>query len=138
MLSNDYDHMEIELLWLPNPKATIHRFRTTAITGVECFMPDSRIYVASNGVQLSNDSDSGRDHAGMDASKPSRATESDRELKYVAISPSDTALQIPKELFVALSDFMKTRKCPGSITIQFRRGEIICVEAIAKKTYRNP
>jgi hypothetical protein len=99
-------------------------------------MQDSRIYVARNGVQLSNGGDSGREHAG-DASKLSSAIESDRELKYVAISPTDMALHIPKELFVALSDFMKTRKCPGSITIQFRRGEIICVEAVAKKTYRN-
>jgi len=100
-------------------------------------MQDSRIYVARNGVQLSNDGDAGREHAGVDASKLSSAIESDREQKYVAISPTDMALHIPKELFVALSDFMKTRKCPGSITIQFRRGEIICVEAVAKKTYRN-
>jgi len=56
---------------------------------------------------------------------------------YFAISPNGMQILIPKELFIALSDFIKTRKCPGSISIQFRGGEIICVEAIAKKTYRS-
>ncbi|HWZ45469.1 MAG TPA: hypothetical protein VNW97_18485 [Candidatus Saccharimonadales bacterium] len=57
--------------------------------------------------------------------------------KYVAISPTGNRIPVPKELFVALSDFMKTRKCAGSITIQFRTGEIVCIESVAKKTYRN-
>jgi hypothetical protein len=57
--------------------------------------------------------------------------------KYVAVSPRGIHIPIPKELFVALSDFIATRKYPGSITIQFRSGEIICVESMAKKTYRN-
>jgi len=56
--------------------------------------------------------------------------------KYVAVSPKGVHIPIPKELFVALSDFIATRKYPGSITIQFRSGEIICVESMAKKTYR--
>ena len=60
------------------------------------------------------------------------------EPAYLATSPNGTTVHIPKELFVALSDFMQTRKCPGSITIQFRKGEIVCVEAVAKKTYRRP
>ena len=59
------------------------------------------------------------------------------EGKYVAVSPHGAEIEIPKELFVALQDFMKTRKSPGSITIHFREGEITCVEAVAKKTYRN-
>lgn len=54
------------------------------------------------------------------------------------LSPDGSNMTIPKELYVALSDFIKTRKCPGSITIQFRSGGIICVEAVAKKTFRNP
>jgi len=57
--------------------------------------------------------------------------------KYLAVSPKGIHIPIPKELFVALSDFIATRKYPGSITIQFRAGEIICVESMAKKTYRN-
>jgi hypothetical protein len=57
--------------------------------------------------------------------------------QYVAVSPKGVTVTIPKELFVALSDFIKTRKCPGSVTIQFRKGEILCVESVAKKTYKN-
>ena len=56
---------------------------------------------------------------------------------YFAVSPNGTQVPITRELFVAFSDFMKTRKCPGSIAIQFRGGEITCVEALARKTYRN-
>jgi hypothetical protein len=58
------------------------------------------------------------------------------EPQYLATSPVGTKVNIPKELFIALSDFIATRKYPGSISIQFRRGEILCVEAVAKKTYR--
>jgi hypothetical protein len=57
--------------------------------------------------------------------------------QYVAISPDGAKIQIPKELFVSLVDFMRTRRSPGSITIQFRAGEIVSVEAIAKKTYHS-
>jgi hypothetical protein len=56
----------------------------------------------------------------------------------MAVSPDGSHIPLPKELFVALMDFMQSRKCPGSITIQFRNGEITCVEAVAKKTFRNP
>lgn len=71
------------------------------------------------------------------AAPPSQAPKED-DGKYFATSPNGNQLAVPKELFVALSDFMKTRKCAGSITIQFRTGEIVCVEAVSKKTYRNP
>jgi hypothetical protein len=54
----------------------------------------------------------------------------------MAVSPKGVHISIPKELFVALSDFIKTRKCPGSITLQFRAGEILGMESVAKKTYR--
>jgi hypothetical protein len=69
---------------------------------------------------------------------PANGTDKDDEGRYLAVSPCGNQLAVPKELFIALSDFMKTRKCAGSITIQFRTGEIVCVEAVAKKTYRNP
>jgi hypothetical protein len=104
-------------------------------------MPDSRIYLASTAAQLSRNGDSTHDHNSLDntqRSKVHRGQEPEPEPAYVATSPSGTTLHIPKELFVALSDFMQTRKCPGSITIQFRKGEIVCVEAVAKKTYRRP
>lgn len=61
----------------------------------------------------------------------------DEEGQYAAVSPCGNRLPVPRELFIALSDFMKTRKCAGSISIQFRTGEIVCVESVAKKTYRN-
>jgi hypothetical protein len=70
--------------------------------------------------------------------RASQPAEAGSEGRYVAVSPHGIEIEIPKELFVALQDFMKTRKSPGSITIHFREGEITCVEAVAKKTYRNP
>jgi hypothetical protein len=98
-------------------------------------MPDPRIHLAGTAVQLAKNGDS-RDNIVSPEPSPAREQpEAERE-QYIAISPSGSQLEIPKELFVALSDFMKTRKCPGSITVHFRKGEIICVEAIAKKTYR--
>lgn len=66
----------------------------------------------------------------------SEADLSGPELKYFAISPKGPWVEIPKELFIALSDFLETRKCPGDISIHFRSGEITCVEATAKKRYR--
>jgi len=103
-------------------------------------MSDPRLHLAGTAVQLAKNGESANNHAPQPAKlikeeDPEQAAE--REEQYLATSPSGSKLQIPKELFVALSDFMKTRKCPGSITIQFRKGEIVCVEAIAKKTYRN-
>jgi len=96
-----------------------------------------RIHCANSTVQLSKDSDPTRDHAPLGANKLAKPPQADDEGKYLATAPGGTQLQIPKELFVALSDFIKTRKSPGSITIQFRRGEIVCVEAVSKKTYRS-
>ena len=96
-----------------------------------------RIYFANGATQVSKEEDSARDHAALGTSKLPKSHEPDDEGKYAATAPGGTQLEIPKELFVALSDFIKTRKCPGSITIQFRRGEIVCVEAVAKKTYRS-
>jgi len=104
-------------------------------------MPDSRTYLAGSAAQFSTNGDSARDHNSLDNTRRSKAEQEEEpspEPAYLATSPSGTMLPIPKELFVALSDFMQTRKCPGSITIQFRKGEIVCVEAVAKKTYRRP
>lgn len=102
-------------------------------------MSDSRVFLG-RAVQLTNPSGPARDHIPIQAKDSGDEDRSwtAQEGLYVATSPSGKQLSIPKELFVALADFMKTRKCPGSITIQFRAGEIICVEAVAKKTYRGP
>jgi hypothetical protein len=104
-------------------------------------MSDSRMYRAGSAAQFSTNGDSAHDHNSPDnarRSKPDQEEEPCSEPAYLATSPSGRTVHIPKELFVALSDFMQTRKCPGSITIQFRKGEIVCVEAVAKKTYRRP
>ena len=98
-------------------------------------MPDTRAYFPGRADQLAKGSDPECEPSALKSNK--LATEPDAGPQYVATSPSGAKVNIPKELFVALSDFIKTRKSPGSIIIQFRRGEIICVEAVAKKTYRN-
>ncbi|MBZ5508310.1 MAG: hypothetical protein LAO78_22855 [Acidobacteriia bacterium] len=99
-------------------------------------MSDTRVYYATGVAQLTKDGDSAQETA-LRTDKLPQSPEPTPDLQYLATSPSGARLNIPKELFVALSDFIKTRKCPGSITIQFRRGEITCVEAVAKKTYRS-
>jgi hypothetical protein len=93
------------------------------------------MHFAGAAVQLAKNGEP-RHNLGSPKTSPAGEQSDVEQEQYLALSPSGTRLQIPKELFVALSDFMKTRKCPGSITIHFRKGEIICVEAIAKKTYR--
>lgn len=98
-------------------------------------MLDPRIHLARTAVQMAKSADPRPSLGSPQVSPAGKQPEAERD-EYLATSPSGTRVQIPKELFVALSDFMKTRKYPGSITIQFRRGEIICVEATAKKTYR--
>ena len=97
-------------------------------------MADSRTRLSASALQLTNDQLPAQ-AAGADSVK--EAGSEAEGGRYVAISPSGNRIPVPKELFVALTDFMKTRKCAGSITIQFRTGEIVCVEAVAKKTYRN-
>lgn len=54
---------------------------------------------------------------------------------HLALSPDGRTITIPKELFVALSDFLKTRKCPGSVTIEFRCDEIVGVETFTKRRF---
>lgn len=98
-------------------------------------MPDTR-YFSANAVQnLTQGEDSGGCtlEVAKTVAKPGAAAS---ENKYFALSPKGTHVEIPKELFVALSDFLATRKCAGAINIQFRSGEIVCVEAVAKKRYR--
>lgn len=98
-------------------------------------MPDTR-YFSANAVQnLTQSENSGGCtlEVAKVAAKPGAAAS---EGKYFALSPKGTHVEIPKELFIALSDFLATRKCAGAINIQFRSGEIVCVEAVAKKRYR--
>ncbi len=99
-------------------------------------MADTRVHLAD--LPARNSSDTAVEQATPDKTKASFTTAMDLQGKCMAVSPDGSHIPLPKELFVALTDFMQSRKCPGSITIQFRNGEITCVEAVAKKTFRNP
>jgi hypothetical protein len=99
--------------------------------GRKIVMPDTTISCANPVVQPVKSAVSGSERQNHAAPQFGIKTQ------YFAVSPGGVQVPIPKELFVALLDFLKTRKCPGSIAIKFRSGEITCVEALARKTYRN-
>jgi len=100
-------------------------------------MADTRICASNGLLQSPKNGDSQAARPGLAGTKLSSSPPLESPGQYIAVSPKGVCIPIPKELFVALSDFVKTRKCPGSITIQFRSGEILCVESVAKKTYRS-
>jgi len=98
-------------------------------------MTDTMGYISSTSSGTHHSSNGGEARAaGLERNRFPSAKEQDSTGKYLAVSPTGIHIPIPKELFVALSDFIATRKYPGSVTIQFRSGEIICVESMAKKT----
>lgn len=97
-------------------------------------MPDTKIY---NRALQTNGSPVPSCEPTHQAQSNGGTAELDPKTRYFVAAPNGLQVTIPKELFVAFSDFIKTRKCPGSIAIQFRSGEITCVEALARKTYRN-
>lgn len=96
-------------------------------------MPDTKIY--NRALQTTSSGDSSSEPRAQ--AQTNGGAEPDSKNKYFIAAPNGLQVPIPKELYVAFSDFIKTRKCPGSINIQFRGGEITCVEALARKTYRN-
>jgi hypothetical protein len=98
-------------------------------------MADTRVHLAD--LPARNNSDVAVEHT-QDKPKTSFAGAMELQGRCMAVAPDGSHIPLPKELFTALMDFMQSRKCPGSITIQFRNGEITCVEAVAKKTFRNP
>jgi len=100
-------------------------------------MADTRLCISNGLLQSPKSGDTQVERPGLEVTKLPGSPRIEPAGQYVAASPKGVSIPIPKELFVALSDFVKTRKCPGSITIQFRNGEILCVESVAKKTYRN-
>jgi len=55
---------------------------------------------------------------------------------YVAISPDGVEIEIPKELFGVLHDFMEGHKQTGSAIIQFKNGGIAGLETMIKRTYK--
>jgi len=100
-------------------------------------MTEPKIHFSEGALSAPSNSHSLSDCAAVEVDSLPGPARLDATGKYVAVSPKGVHIPIPKELFIALSDFIKTRKCPGSITIQFRSGEILCVESVAKKTYRS-
>jgi hypothetical protein len=97
-------------------------------------MPDSR-FSSTSAVQDATQTDTSGGCTVEVAQLPA-ATGTASEGKYFARSPRGTHVEIPRELFIALSDFLATRRYPGAINIQFHSGMIVCIEAVAKKTYR--
>lgn len=53
----------------------------------------------------------------------------------LAVSPDGKQIPVPREFFTALSDFLRTRKYPGSIKIEFHDERIIGLEAVLRKKY---
>lgn len=60
----------------------------------------------------------------------------DCEQSYLVLSPTDDRIEIPEELFLALSDFLKGPRPSGSIVIHFRNGGIAGLEALVKRKYK--
>jgi hypothetical protein len=55
---------------------------------------------------------------------------------YLVVAPDGDRVEIPRELFLALYDFLLGSKASGSVTIHFRNGGVAGVEALVKKTYK--
>lgn len=55
---------------------------------------------------------------------------------YLVISPEGNQVESPKELYMALWDFLQGSKCSDSITIQFRSGGVTGLEASVKGTHK--
>lgn len=55
---------------------------------------------------------------------------------YVAVSPEGAKVEIPKELFTVLCDFLQIRKDAGSMVVHFRNGGVAGLEALIKKRYK--
>ena len=60
----------------------------------------------------------------------------DGKHQYLVVAPDGNNIEIPKELFGVLWDFLEGNKATGSVVIQFRNGGIAGLEALVKKTYK--
>jgi len=67
---------------------------------------------------------------------PSTALQHESRLQYAVVSADGGRIEIPKELFGALWDFIKGNKSSGTVTIQFRNGGVAGLEALVKRTYK--
>jgi len=55
---------------------------------------------------------------------------------YLVVAPDGSQIQISRELFGALWEFLEGDKPTGSVVIHFRNGGIAGLEAITKKVYK--
>jgi len=55
---------------------------------------------------------------------------------YLVVAPDGNRVEISKELFSALWDFLEGSKPTGSVVIHFRNGGIAGLEAVIKKIYK--
>ncbi len=56
--------------------------------------------------------------------------------QFMVVAPDGEQIEIPKELFGLMWDFLEGSRAAGSVIIQFRNGGIAGLEAIIKKTYK--
>lgn len=54
----------------------------------------------------------------------------------MVLSPIGDRIEIPEELFLALSDFLQGRQSNGSVVIHFRNGGVAGLEALVTKQYK--
>ena len=54
----------------------------------------------------------------------------------MVVAPDGNHVEIPRELFGLLHDFLRGSKQTGSVVIQFRNGGIAGLESVIKKTYK--
>ena len=55
---------------------------------------------------------------------------------YLATAPDGQQIEIPREFFVVLNDFLLERKHAGSMVVHFRNGGIAGLEAVIKKKFK--
>jgi len=56
--------------------------------------------------------------------------------RYLVVAPDGKEIEVPKEMFAALSDFMTMRKDAGSMIVHFRNGGVAGLETLVKKKYK--
>jgi hypothetical protein len=56
--------------------------------------------------------------------------------QYSVVPPDGKQIEIPKELFGLLWDFLEGDKASGTVTIQFRNGGVAGLESLVKKIHK--
>jgi len=56
--------------------------------------------------------------------------------RYLVVSPDGKEIEVPKELFLVINDFMLARKESGSMVVHFRNGGVAGLETLVKKKYK--